>query len=436
MLSPDASSGNVLLLTDSPERGERLGRWIATTGERPVVLSGAEKFLMETGDDESIDLLVTDLDTDDPAARGLMDRLATGELFRDVPQLHVFRDLAFRDHFLAGHPSQAALAMAAPPEAEGFQARVRLASEIGRLRRELARGSIRDPMTGLFNRRYLMLRLEEEFSRARRHRTPLSLLLLDIDHLKKINDAFGLVAGDTVIRKVAQTIRAQVRREDLLGRTGEESFGILLANNRYRGAAILANKIRSEVEELLLQFRGESFQVRISAGVSAFPDNPSIRGADDLVRTTEDALAAAKSRGGNRVAVDEGILRRDRRVVLVADPDPTLLDLAEDLLGLDDLLVARAENAAAALAAVAVRPPDLLVVDLGLAESEGGAPFLERLQRREGGRRVPVIALAREAGADPDALARLGVDRFLTKPFSVSLLRGLAQELLDAYRPS
>lgn len=436
MFSPDASSGNVLLVTDSPERGERLGRWIATTGERPVVLSGAEKFLMESGDDESIDLMVTDLDTDDPAARGLMDRLMAGELFRDVPQLHIFRDLAFRDRFLARYPAQVALAMAAPPEAEGFQSRVRLGAEVGRLRRELSRGSIRDPMTGLFNRRYLMLRLEEEFSRARRHRTPLSLIFIDIDHLKKINDAFGLVAGDSVIRKVAQALRAQVRREDLLGRSGEESFGILLANNRYRGAAILANKIRSDVEELLLQFRGESFQVRISAGVSAFPDNPSIRGADDLVRTTEDALAAAKARGGNRVAVDEGILRRERRIVLVADPDPSLLDLAEDLLGLDDLEVARAETAAGALACAAARPPDLLVVDLGLAEAEGGANFLERLSRRAGDRRVPVIALAREAGADPDALARLGVDRFLTKPFSVSLLRGVARELLDAYRPS
>lgn len=436
MLAPDPSTGNVLLLTDEPERGTRLSRWIAASGERPVVLAGAEKFLLEGGDDESIDLLVTDLDTDDPQVRSLMDRLMAGELFRDAPQLHVFRDLAFRDHFLARYPTQTPLAMSTPPDAEGFQARVRLGSELGRLRRELARSSIRDPMTGLYNRRYLMLRLEEEFSRARRHRTPLALVLLDIDQLKRVNDAYGLVAGDSVIRKVAQTIRAQVRREDLPGRIGEESFGLIIANNRYRGGAILANKIRSDVEELLLQFRGESFHIRVSAGVSSFPDNPAISGPDDLVRTTEDALAAAKARGGNRVAVDEGILRRDRSRVLVADPDPALLDLAEDLLGLDDLEVARAEDASAALAAVAARRPDLLVVDVTLAEEAGGPAFLERLQGGDGGRRVPVIGLARDAGADPDDFARRGFDRFLTKPFSVALLRGLARELLDAFRPS
>lgn len=436
VFSPGLTQGNVLVLTDSSERGERLARWIGAAGERPVVVSGAETFLMGSGEDDSVDLVVCDLDTDDPSARALLDRLAGGDLFGGVPQLHVFRDLELRLRFLAERPGAAALCMSHPPEAEGFQARVRLGAEVGRLRREAARSSIRDPMTGLYNRRYLLHRLEEEFSRARRYRTPLSLVFADIDHLKRINDRFGQIAGDAVIRRVAQLIRDQVRREDVPGRTGEESFGIVLAGNRHRGAAILANKIRTDVEDLLLQHAGESLQVRVSAGVSTYPDNAEVRDPDDLVRMAENALTQAKERGGNRVAVDEGVLGRDRRVVLVADADPALLDLAEDLLSLDDLHVLRAESVTAAIETARFRRPHLVVLDLQMASEAGSPDAAERIQALHPGTRIPVIGLSRDPAADPDRLTRLGVDRFLTKPFSLSLLRSLARELLDAFPSS
>src|SRR5262249_1076752 len=166
-----------------------LSRWIAATGHEAVVLSGAEKFLMHTGDDEGVNLVVTDLDTDDPAVRALLDRLLSGDLFRSIPQIHLFRDLSLMATLRAGNPALAGFSVPAPPEAEDFQARVRLAAEIGRLQRESARHSISDPLTGLFNRRYLLLRLEEEFSRARRYRHPLSILFVDIDGLKAVTDA-------------------------------------------------------------------------------------------------------------------------------------------------------------------------------------------------------------------------------------------------------
>lgn len=434
MLAAESGRGNVVVLADTEEIADRLGRWIAAAGERPVVLSGVASVLMDSGDDDSVDLLVTDLDSDDPAARALLDRLLSGELLRGVPAIHLFRDLSFRHDVLLRAPHQSALCLPAPPEAEDFQARVRLAAEIGRLRRELSRSTIRDPMTGLYNRRYVVHRMEEELSRSRRYHAPLSLVLVDIDHLKNVNDAFGQVAGDSVIQRVAQLIRKQVRREDILGRTGEESFSIVLHGNRYRGAAVLANKIRTETEDLSVSFDGHTLPVRVSAGISTYPDNPAIRGVDDLVRTTENALAQAKARGGNRVFIDEGVLGHRRRTVLVADPDTTLLDLAEDLLALDDLAVVRAVSAEAAVAALRAGRPDLVVLDLRM--SDGETSLLERIPEIHPGGRIPVIGLAREAGADPDGLARLGVDRFITKPFSLSLLRSLAGELLDAYRPA
>jgi diguanylate cyclase (GGDEF)-like protein len=424
--------GNVLVLTTDEETGERLRRWVEAAGERAVLLSGAEKFLMVRGDDPTVDLLVTDLDTDHPASGALVDRLVRGDLFDGVPQIHLFRDLGLRDALSQAGSSFAAASMASPPEAGEFQARVRLAAEVGRLRRELQRQSIRDPMTGLFNRRYLLLRLEEEFSRARRHRTALSLALFDVDHLKQINDAFGQVAGDSVIRGVARTIRGCVRKEDVLGRIGEEAFAVVLPGNRYRGAATFANKVRTDTEGFLSRYDHDNAQVRISAGICTFPDNGAVRTPDDLIRMAENALSQAKARGGNRVFIDEGVLRHARPVVLVADADEALLDLAEDLLGLDDLQVLRATSARAALETLRFRRPDLLVLDVHLAEEESGASLIERVQALAGDGRFPVVGLSREPGRDGEELQRLGVDRYITKPFSLTVLRSLVRELLDA----
>jgi len=433
-VSTESASGHVLLLTDDREAGERLARWIAATGHAVVHLAGAEKFLLKEGDDEPVDLVVTDLDSDDPAIRALQDRLVTGDLFRAIPKVHVVRDLARMRSLREQNPALSAFTIPAPAQEEDFQARVRLAVTIGALRHQLARHSIRDALTGLMNRRYLLLRLEEEFSRARRYRSALSLAVIDIDHLKDINDGHGQSAGDAAIRHVGRIIRSLVRREDAMGRLNGDVFGVVLAGNRYRGAATMANKIRTETAESVLELDGTEIAMRISVGVSTFPDNTVIRTADDLVRTAEDALRQAKARGGNRVFIDEGVLRKERRVVLVADPDPHLLELTEDLLALDDFRVVKAGTGRTALEALRSHAPDLVVVDLGMREREGGAPLIEKIQQMYPGSRFPIVGLSSDGGADPDVMGRIGVDRFITKPFSLSLLRSAARELLEAYK--
>lgn len=434
MSSTDPIGGHVLLLCDDRPEAETLSRWIAATGHEVVVLAGREKLLMNEGDDLRVNLVVTDLDSDDPSVRALFDRLLGGDLFRAIPQLHVFRDLALMQTWRQANPTLTAYSLAAPPSAEDFQARVRLAAEVGRLQRDLARHSTRDGLTAHANRRFLLLRLDEEFSRARRYRTPLSLALIDIDRLKDVNDRHGQAAGDAVIRRVGELIRGQVRHEDVLGRMGEDVFGVVLPGNRYRGAAILANKIRTEAEETTATHSGVEIPIRLSCGISTYPDNRTIKTSDDLVANTETALREAKSRGGNRVFIDEGVLRKERAIVLVVDADAHLLDLADDLLSLDDFRVVKADNARTAMETLRFRRPDLLVVDLSLVDEDEGVPFIESVQRAFAGSRVPIIGLLSDPTVDPDSLARLGVDRFITKPFSVSLLRSAARDLVESYR--
>ena len=417
--------GHVLLVCDDRPQSERLSRWIEAAGLPVVVLGGQERFLLNEGDDLRVNLVVTDLDSDDPAARGLLDRLLAGDLFRAVPQIHVFRDLALMQSCLRANPALAAYAMPATPEALEFQARVKLAVEVGRLSRELARHTTRDPLTSLANRRYLLSRLDEEFSRARRYHTSLSLALFDIDRSKEINDRQGQAAGDAVIRQVGELLARQVRREDILGRMGDDVFGIVLPGNKYRGTAILGNKIRTDGEEL---------GIRLSCGISTYPDDRTIKTGEDLVARAENALREAKSRGGNRVFIDEGVLQRERPVVLVVDADAHLLDLAEDLLSLDDFSVVTAETARTALETLRFRRPDLLICDLGLVDEDGGVALIERVAESSAGHRFPIIGLLSDPAPDPERLSRLGVDRFITKPFSVSLLRSAARELVEGNR--
>jgi diguanylate cyclase (GGDEF)-like protein len=432
MLS-DPSPGNVLVVSDDRETGERLGRWIAAIGERPVLLSGAEKFLLDSEDEEIVDLVVTHLDTGDPPGLALLRRLIAGELLSGIPQLHLFRDPALRETMVARNPSLQLCSMGATPEAPELQARVRLASEIGRLRRELSRTAIRDPMTGLFNRRYLIHRLEEEFARARRYRWVLSAVLFDIDQLREINASHGQETGDAVIRLVGDVLQSRVRKEDVVGRAGEESFGVVLGNNHYRGAAVFASNVRTEIARQLPDAVGEDVHVRISAGISSYPDNGSIQESEGLLRAVEAALAEAKARGGNRVFIDEAVLKSEKRLILVVDPDRRLLELAEDLLTLDDYRVVLSDSPMTAMETLRFRRPDLLVLDLQL--SDNGRPLIEKIHEQYPGERFPTVGLSSDTETDPDHLSRLGVDRFITKPFSLSLLRSVVRELLDSYKP-
>lgn len=423
--------GHTLVITDDRAVGQRLARWVASAGERPVVVSGAETVLMTEGDDAAIDCVVADLDTDDPAAKELLQRLLSRNLFPRVPHLHLFRDPSLRADVVARYPSLSAHCLHAPPTADEFQARLRLVAEAGRLRRELEENSVRDPMTGVYDRRYVMLRLGEDYSRARRYRHPLSLVLFDVDQLRRINEAHGQGAGDAVLRRVAALLTAQVRKEDLVGRVGDDAFGVVLLGNRFRGAAVLANKVRNEAEDLEFIHRDARIEIRISAGVSSFPDSVEVHSAEGLMIRAEAALREAKLRGGNRVHIDEAAIENPKRVVLLAESDPALGDLAEDLLGLDDLEVARADDPNELFESLRFRKPEVLVLDLSLGSD--AAELLDRIHALYPKDRFPIIGLSKPSEIDEDRLARLGVDRYLTKPFSLSVLRGMVREFLDSH---
>ncbi|MBW2732394.1 MAG: GGDEF domain-containing protein [Deltaproteobacteria bacterium] len=167
--------------------------------------------------------------------------------------------------------------------------------------------ALRDDLTGIFNRRYLGERLTSEFSFSRRHTRPLALLLLDLDHFKTVNDTYGHLAGDQVLREVAETIGQLIRAEDVLARYGGEEFCVLCRDTNLMRASILGERIRHHVAEATHTLSETVLTVTVSIGVVAIPDD-NFETPDAMVHAADEALYQAKAAGRNCV-----ITRRPRR---------------------------------------------------------------------------------------------------------------------------
>ncbi|WP_028226932.1 sensor domain-containing diguanylate cyclase [Paraburkholderia ferrariae] len=156
----------------------------------------------------------------------------------------------------------------------------------------------RDGLTGIANRRYFETRLAEEFSRWQRYGGELSVLLFDLDHFKKINDQFGHVAGDTVLRVMAQRVANVVRKEDVFGRFGGEEFALLLPCTPIGDAMRVAEKIRKTIGDTPVEVQG--VVVPVTASVGAATARPGAPGYEGIVNEADAALYRAKRQGRNR----------------------------------------------------------------------------------------------------------------------------------------
>lgn len=164
----------------------------------------------------------------------------------------------------------------------------------------LLEASIRDELTGLHNRRYLMVRLNEEFERARRKGTALGLLMMDIDHFKIVNDTYGHPAGDEVLRSIAQTLASMLREYDVGGRYGGEEFAVVLAETTPEDMVRLAERIREKIEQLDDHGKAIGIHVTISIGVAVLNETDTTQ---TLLQRADSALYRAKEEGRNRTVL-------------------------------------------------------------------------------------------------------------------------------------
>jgi diguanylate cyclase (GGDEF)-like protein len=163
---------------------------------------------------------------------------------------------------------------------------------------EIYRLTTVDGLTQIYNRRYFLEQLDREVSRAKRYRRELSLILFDIDHFKTINDTYGHLAGDYVLKQLATVVKGKIRREDILARYGGEEFAIILPEIDATNSSSFAEKIRKLVEKAPFKFEDTKITVTVSIGLGTCQD------ADDspaLLKRTDDKLYEAKAAGRNCV---------------------------------------------------------------------------------------------------------------------------------------
>jgi two-component system, cell cycle response regulator len=165
---------------------------------------------------------------------------------------------------------------------------------------QLTESALRDPLTKIYNRKFFLDRVQNEFAYADRHHQPLALLFLDIDRFKTINDTHGHPVGDEVLKELAALMSKSLRGEDVLARYGGEEFAIICRGLDLEKAQILAERIRKGVEQHRFEARERIIPVTVSIGVATFPD-ARVRSAGDLIVQSDETMYEAKRSGRNRV---------------------------------------------------------------------------------------------------------------------------------------
>jgi two-component system cell cycle response regulator len=163
--------------------------------------------------------------------------------------------------------------------------------------------AVRDRLTGVYNRGAFDDRLQSEFNASRRRGTPLALLLFDIDHFKRLNDTHGHLAGDAVLRAVAQCAQTTVRAEDVLARYGGEEFAVILRSVSSRSAFVMAERVRTAVAGQRTEWNDTVIGATVSIGVVHAPNAKAVEGPAAFIAAADAALYAAKRQGRNCVVM-------------------------------------------------------------------------------------------------------------------------------------
>lgn len=291
----DREEGRVLaLLPDAAER-ERLAELLRAEGAAVETLGGSEG-LLERLERRPPDVLLLDLEVPDISGADICRVIRSSDRWQLLTVLAV-ADADSREQRLAAFRAGATDVLTRPFLVEELTARVGIHLERARLLRERAD---KDPLTGLMLRRVLLEALDRMLALCTREGTPLSLVLLDVDHFKSVNDRFGHLAGDLVLRELGELLRRRFRAEDLRGRWGGEEFLLVFPGQNLEVAAEAARRLLEDFRGLEFgSDRGEPFSASFTAGVAGFPDDGVT--AVSLLRRADALLYEGKRRGRSQV---------------------------------------------------------------------------------------------------------------------------------------
>lgn len=164
---------------------------------------------------------------------------------------------------------------------------------------ELYRMGVMDPVTNIYNKRYFTERLKQEFSLAKRNKTELSLVMIDLDFFKKINDTYGHLAGDFILGKLSGVFSSMTRDEDIVARYGGEEFVAILPGSGEEGAVICAERIREKIAQTSFIFEREKINITVSIGIATLDENNFFGSYEDFIEAADNCLYRSKKNGRN-----------------------------------------------------------------------------------------------------------------------------------------
>lgn len=295
----------ILIVDDEPLNTDMLSRRLASRGYTTAIANSADDAWRQLSSNLP-DVLLLDVNMPDVSGLELLDRIRTTEEMRTIPVILVSA-LADTDNIVRGLQRGANDYVTKPVNLPVLLARLetqlKMASLVSQLESQkeiLARLAAHDDLTGVLNRRAMFDAMEVDLARSRRYNHPLSILLMDLDHFKRVNDEHGHPAGDAVLRQFAAHISRNLRSTDSLCRYGGEEFCAILPETNRDQALRAAEIIRQHIENT--DFVHEDLRIRmtVSIGVASyFP--PGTASSTDLLDNADKALYEAKESGRNRV---------------------------------------------------------------------------------------------------------------------------------------
>lgn len=175
--------------------------------------------------------------------------------------------------------------------------------------------SLKDPLTGLYNYRYLIERLSSEFKRAKRYILPLSVIMLDVDYFKSINEVYGHQYGDCILQEFSDYLRSCMRTNDVVARYGGEEFLIVMPDTYKEGAIVFGERLLEASRDYVFDPKGKALRLRISVGVASFPED-AMETPSGLLGAVDKALREAKDRGGNTLIPYQSISHKEMKEIL------------------------------------------------------------------------------------------------------------------------
>jgi len=304
---------SILVVDDSWESREMIMSVLNTDESYDVSMAENGEEAISKLQVKNYDLVITDISMPVMDGLELLDHLT-----KEVPNTPVITFTGFGDLFgIKALERGAEDCIFKPFDARDFKLRVAKALKYSHLKKyhdrleqkneELRMLSVTDQLTQLYNRHYMLDALRREFARARRYRSKLSCAMVDIDHFKQVNDEYGHLQGDSILREFAALIRNTCREVDICSRYGGEEFLVILPETDRRGAECMANRLKRATETMPI-FKVNSVElleelsISISIGLSYYPD-PRIKNEQDLVALADEALYMAKDKGRNCVIV-------------------------------------------------------------------------------------------------------------------------------------